>query len=325
MAQNILFVGSIVVDVIAPVDRLPQSGQGVVAEGVTMNLGGCACNSANIARQLVSVPGSAAGEGEACEGEALPRVQLFAPVGEGPFAAFVRDELAARNMSGYEVTGTGVDNCAAICLIEPDGERTMLTLPGIERRFADEWFADLESSCDLQTFGSGSLCGYEAGSAGGIAMIGFFERHPHLQLWFAPGPMICSLPAEKIARINALKPIWHLNEAEVLSYTRAATLEEGGRALAEQCGNAVVATAGGEGCYVFFSEGEVLHVPTEPIRPVDTIGAGDSHLGALMAARAAGRSWEEACALANKVAGTVCGVTGAILSEETFAASGLHL
>ena len=57
----------------------------------------------------------------------------------------------------------------------------------------------------------------------------------------------------------------------------------------------------------------------------DTIGAGDSHLGTLMVCRASGHSWEDACALANRVSGTVCGVEGSTLSEEAFAASGLRL
>ncbi|MBR2789149.1 MAG: sugar kinase [Eggerthellaceae bacterium] len=315
--NGVLFVGSIMVDVIAPVPRLPLSGQGVVAEGVVSRLGGCAFNSANIARQL-------AGTRKAGEGDAAPEVRLFAPVGKGPFGSFMEDELAARGMDVF-APDAGVDSGAAVCLIEPDGERTMLTLPGIECCFEPAWFAALDRRLDVSAFGSGNLCGYEVGSTGGEAMIAFFETHPDLQLWFAPGPMLKTIDPTRIARINALAPIWHLNEAEALSFTGEADIPAAGRAICGRTGNATAITAGKDGCYVCFPDGQVLHVPTTPVRPVDTIGAGDSHLGALMVARAAGYTWEEACVLANRVSGVVCGIEGATLSDAQFADTGLAL
>ena len=313
--KGVLFVGSIMVDVIAPVVRLPKSGQGVVAEGVTSRLGGCAFNSANIARQLA---------GTRPAGEAAPAVRLFAPVGKGPYGSFVRDELASRGMAAF-TPDASVDTGAAVCLIEPDGERTMLTLPGIERCFEPAWFEELARACDLSAFGSLNLCGYELGAEGGEVLLTFAETHPDLVLWFAPGPMLKTIAPERIARVNALSPIWHLNEAEALTFTGKADIAGAGAALAAACGNAVVVTAGAAGCYVFFPDAPALHVPTTPIRPVDTIGAGDSHVGTLMVARAAGYSWEDACALANRVSGAVCGIEGATLDDAAFAMTGLAL
>ena len=331
MAKGVLFIGSIMVDVIAPVPRLPLSGQGVVAEGVVSRLGGCAFNSANIARQLAGTR-SLDNKGicyiapdEEMRALNPPAVELFAPVGRGPFGAFVREELGARGMAAFNVPDASVDSGAAICLIEPCGERTMLTLPGIERCFEPAWFDIMERAIDLSAFGSANLCGYEAGSKGGNAMIAFFETHPDLQLWFAPGPMMKTIDPAKIGRINALSPIWHLNEAEALSFTGEADAPAAGHAISARTGNAVVVTAGADGCYVCFPDAPALHVPTQPVRPVDTIGAGDSHLGALMMARAAGYSWEDACTLANRVSGAVCGVEGATLTDEQFAAAGLAL
>ena len=331
MGKGVLFIGSIMVDVIAPVPRLPLSGQGVVAEGVVSRLGGCAFNSANIARQLAGTR-SLDNKGvcyiapdEELRALMPPAVELFAPVGRGPFAAFVREELGARGMAAFSVPDAQVDSGAALCLIEPDGERTMLTLPGIERCFEPAWFDLFERAVDLSAFGSANLCGYEAGSGGGDAMIAFFEKHPDLELWFAPGPMLKTIDPAKIERINALTPIWHLNEAEALSFTGDADIVSAGSAICAHTGNATVITAGKDGCYVCFPDAPALHVPTQPVRPVDTIGAGDSHLGALMIARADGYAWEDACTLANRVSGAVCGIEGATLSEDQFAAAGLSL
>ena len=86
----------------------------------------------------------------------------------------------------------------------------------------------------------------------------------------------------------------------------------------------MVVTAGAEGSHLFEGERHVA-VPADPMRVTDTVGAGDAHLGALTAARAAGRSWEDALALANRVAGIVCGVAGATMSDDEFAQAGLAL
>ena len=51
---------------------------------------------------------------------------------------------------------------------------------------------------------------------------------------------------------------------------------------------------------------------------VDTIGAGDSHVGAVMACIHGGMTMAEAVATANKVAAAVVGVKGALLSQEEF-------
>ena len=52
---------------------------------------------------------------------------------------------------------------------------------------------------------------------------------------------------------------------------------------------------------------------------VDTIGAGDSHIGALMSARHRGESIEGALMRANRVASAVVGASGAHLPRERVA------
>ena len=296
----VLAVGAIMVDLVCNVGRLPQSGEGVVADRVQIAVGGCAFNSANVMRQLGA------------------EYQLFAPVGKGALAGFVEGELAARRLSAFKVDadadGVVRDSGGCVCFVEPGGERPMLTLPGIDRHFDLSWFETLEPN----RFVCGFASGYEVEGAGGDAIIGFFEAHPDILLYYAPGPRIEGVGVEKTARINALHPVWHLNDLEARSYTGRSSLEEAGFALVEACGNAVIVTEGAVGAHVFEREHHVV-VPTEPVQVVDTIGAGDAHLGALAAARTAGRTWEAALALANRVAGGVCQVAGGTLTDEEFA------
>lgn len=296
----VLAVGAIMVDMVCQVARLPLSGEGVVVDESHAVVGGCAFNAANVVRQL-----------------GAPH-ELFAPVGVGIFAGFVERELDASGLRAPHFDTRDTGGC--VCFVEPSGERTMVTLPGIERHFEEAWFERVDAS----RFGCGFVSGYEVEGAGGDAIIGFFEAHPSIEFFYAPGPRIVGVGPAKTSRINALHPVWHLNDQEALAYTGCATLDEAGAAIAEQCGNAVVVTAGADGAHLF-EGGRHVVVPAQPVDVVDTIGAGDAHLGALTAARMAGRSWEDALSLANRVAGAVCGVHGSTLTDEAFARAGIRM
>lgn len=51
---------------------------------------------------------------------------------------------------------------------------------------------------------------------------------------------------------------------------------------------------------------------------MDTIGAGDSHIGAVISAVMCQKSFEAAVAVANRVSAAVVGVEGPSISEEEF-------
>lgn len=300
--KKILCIGSVMVDMMCLVPGLPRSGEGMVVNERVVHLGGCAFNTGNIIRQL----------GASC--------YLMAPIGQGVYANFVRDELAKRGLSALDVE-TSLDCGLAMCLVEPDGERTMITIPGIERAFEDAWFERIDAS----EYDIALACGYELEGPGGDAIIRFMEENPHISFVYAPGPRVADIDETRLARIMALKPIWHLNDQELLRFTQADSLDEAGAALARECGNVIVVTMGAQGAAAFFPDGSKLQVPTDPVVPVDTIGAGDTHLGALLAGLGAGLEWEAALALANKASGAVCQVRGGTLSEEQFAQLGISL
>jgi len=313
--QQILSIGALIVDLVCEVSKLPQSGQGEVVKSYQMSLGGSESNVANIIRQL----------GGHCE--------LLAPVGQGMFADFARHELSQNGFVPFNVQ-TDLDNGACFIMVEPHGERTMITLPGIERCFDPAWFESL----DPKQFSSAITSGYELDGPGGIPIIDFLEANPHILFYYAPGPCIMSVSQDKVARINALQPVWHLNDMEARTYTDLEDLIEAGETILAQCNNAVVITEGPVGAHLFSKtlddvggdylgeyvgdftgefagEYKYLLVPSTPVKPVDTIGAGDSHLGALMAARNLGATWSDALTLANRVAAAVCLQKGALLSD----------
>jgi sugar/nucleoside kinase (ribokinase family) len=314
--EAILCIGAIIADIVCELPRLPASGDGLVVSSNRMSLGGCAFNNANVIRQL-------GGE-----------VQLFAPLGAGLFASFVRQELNRVGLRGLEVEAQ-LDSGVCICLVEPSGERTMFTLPGIERKYEPAWFDAL----DPANYSAALVGGYEINGAGGAAIIAFLEANPQIRCYFAPGPTAATIDADKIARLNALTPIWHLNKREALAYSGRDALMEAGWLIAAQSGNAVVISTGADGAELFVDgcdspqiDGKTssrkapqtgrqhLRVPSQPLSAVDTIGAGDAHLGALALARSCGYSWKAALELANRVAALVCLQAGPTLPDDALRA-----
>jgi sugar/nucleoside kinase (ribokinase family) len=300
----ILCIGAIIADIICELPYLPASGEGLVVNASRMSLGGCAYNNAMIIKQL--------------GGDAV----LFAPLGNGMYANFIREQLASTGLRGLEVQAQK-DSGVCICMVEPSGERTMFTMPGIEREYQDAWFKLIDAS----QYTAALVGGYEINGAGGEAIIRFLEDNPHIQSYFAPGPTAALINKQKIARINATKPIWHLNMMEAQQFSESDSVIAAAQIIAAASNNAVVITAGSNGTYLYCQHSDsslsahqteswqLVHYPALPINPIDTIGAGDSHLGALAYARNAGLTWELAIRLANQVAARVCQQPGPTLEK----------
>ena len=292
---RIIVIGAVMADTVCHVPAVPAPGEGVVVTERSVAVGGCAFNTVNAIRH---VGGDAA---------------LFAPIGRGLCASYISEELAARGMPLLRVD-TDIDNGMCTVLVTPDGERTMVTSPGIERRFEPSWFDGIGAS----RFAIGIATGYEIEGPGGDAIIGFFEDHPEIAFWYAPGPRIGGVSAEKTARINALHPVWHLNDQEACSYTGESTVEAAARAIMAQTASPVIVTEGSRGAAVFDGE-ERTFVAAHPVDAVDTIGAGDSHIGVIAACRAAGLPWQTALERANAYASEVCRTSGVTIDDARFA------
>ena len=289
-----LVIGAVMADIVCEVPHLPKRGMGVAATSTRMSVGGCAFNTASaIVRS-----------GGTCK--------LVAPIGQGRYAEFLAHELEARGFSPMRVE-TALDCGACICLVEPSGERPMITLPGVERHFGSSWFDALETS----GFAYAIVTAFELCGPGGSAIVGFLEEHPELTLIYAPGPLFADVAPELMARIDTLHPIWHLNDDEVMAITGEPDVLTAGIALCERAGNAVIVTAGADGAWAFTrpdanAEPVCEHVPAQAIEVGDTIGAGDSHVGAFAAALCDGAPLRDALALANRIAAEVCQHAGAV-------------
>ena len=115
----------------------------------------------------------------------------------------------------------------------------------------------------------------------------------------------------------ALKPILHINELEAAALSGIEDIEEAGRHLHAITENHVIITLGELGAFCIEKDGTEYMMPSIPAEHVvDTIGAGDSHAGTVIAYLTNDMNLRDSVAYANKVAAEVVCVQGMALKKE---------
>ena len=102
-----------------------------------------------------------------------------------------------------------------------------------------------------------------------------------------------------------------MNEQEALAATGAPDWRRAAQALAQKTGREVLVTLGSRGAYVERGAGSFFK-KASPAVVVDTIGAGDGHMGAWMAGLLQGMEMEQAVEQANRYAAAVVSQAGAM-------------
>lgn len=291
--KKCLVIGAAMLDIVMEIGSLPKSGDDVYASSQEMSVGGCAYNVADILKHFQ-----------------LPYT-LLAPVGNGPYGKIISEKLASAGhvSSLSEIDG---DNGYCLCLVESSGERTFITLPGVECSYKKEWLDSVDGSLYDMVY----ICGYELESSS--AIIDFCVAHPHLEVYYAPSPRIMDMDMTIHERVFSLDPIIHLNESEALSFTACNNVKDAAGKLFGMTGNLVIVTLGAKGCY-YCNDGDCGYIDGTPSSVVDTIGAGDSHVGAFIAGAIQGLSTVDALCQAGKVSAKIVAQKGATMSEMEFA------
>lgn len=300
MAKHIAFIGSSSADVIMRLPHLPTRQEDISIQEQTLSLGGCAFNAFWMCRLMHGDP------------------ILFSPVGTGIYGDFVRKELQRCNVD--ILLPVNEENGCCYCLVEDDGERTFLAYHKAEYQFQEEWFSRL----DAYPIDTVYVCGLEIEEESGIYIVEYLQKHPEYTIYFAPGPRLAHIDSQRMQALFSLHCILHLNEEEALQLSKAADLYQAAKRLYEQSQNSVVITMGDQGC-LLYDKGQYLHIPGIKTKVVDTIGAGDAHIGSIIALRAANCSWEATLVAANRISANIVSIPGSLMTQEEFDALSIHL
>ncbi len=282
-------LGAAVVDVIADAYSLPHRGSDIELHQQGVNVGGCALNVA-IALKRLGV-------------QALNAL----PIGTGIWADIIRQRIADYGLSSAVITDKG-DNGWCLALVEPDGERTFLSVSGVE----NQWDAHMLNRLPVASQSWLYVSGYQLASASAGVLLNWLEaRRASTSLFIDFGPRLADIADDCFNRLMALQPLVTLNRQEAGIIWREKRHQSGVfscEALLQHWRDVydsplIVRMDSAGACYT--GPQGTGWVPALPTVVVDTIGAGDSHAGGVLAALASGWTLEDAVMLGNAVASWV--------------------
>ena len=278
--QRLVLVGSVVVDVRLRVPRLPERGGDLLASSLSISAGGGMFVLAAAARG--GLPTMYAGRH-----------------GAGAFGAVVRAALRAAGVEAAYAPDRAGDTGPCVVLVEPDGERTMVTANGVEAELDPQRLSQVDIRSDDAVYVSGYDLAY---AVSGPAIAAWAPDLPTTTMLVCdPGPLVADLPDHVLEPVLARTDVLSLNTREAVLLAGSAEPAVVGRALLPRLApdGLIVLRAGVHGATVVPTGAEPITVPVVPVPARDSTGAGDTHTGALVAARADGRPWAPAVGAAN--------------------------
>lgn len=279
-----LILGAAYVDVVVNVPRLPQSGEDVTGNFRTNMVGGSAVNVYGAMRSVDA------------------KADLFVPVGQGHYATVVRQFLEHAEIPEL-LSVDDADNGWDLSLVESNGERTFLTIPGVDRIWHNAWLDKL----DLADYQYAYISGYQLENS--IIAEQILTRiriqNPAITILFDASPRISYLAPAIRDQLLSPNVMIHCNEVEFEQFNPAQQpLDVAMQRIYGQTHCPVIVTLGDRGaCYC---DGDtVATVSTLETVVINTIGAGDAHCGGLLAGLSQGYSFLDAIKLANDLSAKV--------------------
>lgn len=282
----IIVIGSINLDLIATVDRLPKPGETVPGDGFSTAPGGKGANQALAARR------------------AGADVRMVGSVGKDAFAEEALSLLAEGGVDLLSVreahTATGI----AVILVEESGENVIAIVPGgngtvaagdvAAAALAEGDVLMLQLEVPLKAVKAALEAAREAGS---ISILNTAPFMPEAAALLAMADYVVANETEFDLYVEALKLSGDDREARM-------------RDFCARTGRIIVVTLGADGVAAATPQG-VVRAKGLKITPVDTVGAGDTFCGYLAAAFDAGLSLEDALRRAAVAGSLACLKSGA--------------
>ena len=262
-----MVVGSLNMDLIVRVPRLPSPGETVLGESLVQAAGGKGANQAVAAARLGA------------------HVWMVGRVGDDAFGRDLQAGLRAQGISTDQVRTSDRSTGAALIEVDPSGENTIAVAPGANATVApDDVPSGLIASADvvvaqLEVPLDTVAAAFQAARAVGVRTV----------LNAAPAQPV---PASLLAVCDAV--VLNEHELAALSGGRGSSDEVATvRAVRSHSGQVMVVTLGARGAVAVLGD-QVVRQASFEVDVVDTVGAGDAFVGGFVV----GRWWSDGLASA---------------------------
>lgn len=291
----IVVFGSLNVDVMIAVNHLPLPGETVLGPGYELTAGGKGANQALAAAR------------------AGASVTMIGSIGTDPLAETAIADLRAAGVDLSHLAKVGdPTGLAAIC-VDKAGENHVVVASGANRHTK-------ASQMPAALLGPDTLVvmQMEVPLEQNWALIHAAKaKGARILLNAAPA---AAIPAEALGLIDWL--IVNENEAKQVALDLKVAVEDARQAaanIARATDTTVIVTLGGAGAAAYLGKGGGFEVPALAIKPLDTVGAGDSFVGGFAAAIDRGLDLPQALRHAAVGGALACLKTGAQPSLPTLA------
>ena len=300
MTPAIVVTGSLNMDFVVSVERLPVPGETVLGRDFQMIPGGKGANQACSAGKL---------------GAGTVAVRMIGRVGYDVFADHLKASLAAAGVDVSTVHATrSQPTGVALIWVDRQGQNSIVVASGANHALAA---ADVEAMRKVLRGARLALFQLET-PLDTVAAALDLARAEGARTMLDPAPAQM-LPAGLLQAVDILTP----NESEALmllgrppARVSLADAPELAAALRKLGPRSVVLKLGDQGSY-YAGEGGAFHTPAFPVEVRDTTAAGDTFNAALAAALAEGQAMEPALRFANAAAAISVTRLGAQASAPT--------
>lgn len=290
--MDILVIGSFMMDLVVQTPRAPENGETIIGTRFSKFPGGKGANQAVAASRLggnVTMVGKVGTD----------------PFGEEALATLRNENVNTQFMLKDNEHSTGV----GFVTVEEDGNNRIIVVPGANLHYSKE---DLEGIKDLIRTAKIVVLQLEMD----LEMIEKAVNYAHefnVPVILNPAPAQ-ALTDELLSKVTYLTP--NETEAEILTGVKINSMKdaiEAANILLDKGVNNVIITLADKGALIVNPTGH-YHVAGYPVKPVDTVAAGDSFNGALAAGIVKGLDLKGVVKFANAVGALTVTKSGAIPS-----------